>query len=325
MLVHTSTPGTQCQNLRGRLVAQSLRSHLLRRGHTLAPAVPRETGAQAVQDTLMLAALPPRPHAPQTVSLGLGLPKALQNGPATLLLTQSLYAELETFGGPNAWSAAGTLPLVLHGYTRAILMDRADVAASVGFAPWIPLALADRFPVTATLPSGTPDAPPRVLILDHNAPTGQAEVLRRALQDLDTPIRIAAPGSDHADMGAGLIADLHLHLGFGEGRAITALSPSDSLLSGAYTLVLPAEGIGAGQTLRSLCAGRSYVDLAPTLSELEVRARTMIDRLHAIRRSGDTQNPETARFAAVNAAVRAADTKRFDVVLDTRTAMQEAA
>ncbi|MCK0151970.1 hypothetical protein MWU54_18140, partial [Marivita sp. S6314] len=313
------------QGLRGRLMAQALRSHLHRRGHVLAPSVPRATGARAVQDALTLAALPPRPHAPHTVSLGLGLPQALAQGPATLLLTQALSAELETFGGPNAWSAAGTLPLVLQGYSRAILMDRADVAASVGFAPWIPLALADRFPVTAPLPGGTPETPPRILILDHNAPTGQAEVLRGALHDLDAAIRIAAPDSDHAGMGAGLTADLHLHLGFGEDCAITAFSPFDSLLSGAYTLVLPADGHGAGQTLRSLCAGRSYVDLAPNLSELEARARTMTGRLHAIRHSGDRQNPETARFAAANAAVRAADFKRFDAVLDDTAHLQEAA
>lgn len=323
MLVHTPTPGTQSQNLRGRLLAQALRSHLQRRGHTLAPAVPRETGAQAVQNSLTLAALPSRPHAPQTLSLGLGLPQALAQGPATLLLTQSLYAELETFGGANAYTAAGTLPLLLQGYTRAILMDRADVAASVGFAPWLPLALADRFPVTATRPKPADDSPPRVLILDHGAPTGQAEVLRRAFRDI--PVRIVRADSDHADMGAGLIADLHLHLGFGPDRAITAFSPFESLLSGAYTLVLPADGHGAGKTLRGLCAGRSYVDLAPTLSALRTKAHTMLGRLQAIRQSGDRQNPETARFAAANAAVRAADFKRFDAVLDDTSHRQEAA
>ena len=75
---------------------------------------------------------------------------------------------------------------------------------------------------------------------------------------------------------------------------------------GIALAILPADGHGAGQTLRGLCAGRSYVDLAPSLSELETRARTMLERLHAIRRSGDRQNPEIARFAALNAAVRAA-------------------
>lgn len=325
MLVHTPTPGTQSQSLRGRLLAQALRSHLQRRGHRLAPSVPRETGAQAVQDTLTLAALPPRPHAPKTVSLGLGLPQALAQGPATLLLTQSLFAELETFGGPSAWSAAGTLPLVLQGYTRAILTERADMAASVGFAPWIPLALADRFPVQATLPADTGDATPRILILDHGAPTGQAEVLRRALRNTGAALRIAAPDSDHADMGAGLVADLHLHLGYGEGRAVTAFSPFDSLLSGAYTLVQPARGVGAGKTLRGLCSGRSYVDLAPSLSDMESRARTMLDRLGAIRRSGGRQNPETARFSAMNAAERAADARRFDAVLDAAPDIREAA
>lgn len=325
MLIHTPDPGTLAQNLRGRLLSQSLRAYLHRRGDTLVPQVPRQTGTQAVQDTLTLAALPPRPHAPHTVSLGLGLPAALQNGPATLLLTQSLSAELETFGGSNAWSAAGTLPLILQGYTRVILTDRADVAASVGFAPWIPLSLADRFPVEATVPAGAPDAPPRILILDHGAPTGQAEVLRRALKDLDTSVRLVTRDSDHAEMGAGLVADLHLHLGYGPDRAVTGFSPFDSLLSGAYTLILPAQSLGAGKALRALCAGRSYGDLAPNLSELETRARTMLDRLHAIRSAGDRQNPEIARFAAVNAAARAADLKRFDAVLDTPLPVGKAA
>ena len=48
-------------------------------------------------------------------SIGLGLPEALRSGPAILLLTQSLSAELETFGAPEDWQAAGTLPLVLSG------------------------------------------------------------------------------------------------------------------------------------------------------------------------------------------------------------------
>lgn len=325
MLIFTSTVGSQAQSLRGRLLSQSLRRHLHRRGNTLVPACPRQTGAQAVQDTLTLAALPPRPHARQTVSLGLGLPQALEHGPATLLLTQSLCAELETFGGPGAWTAAGTLPLVLQGYSRAILLERADVAASVGFAPWIPLALADRFPVQATLPNGAPGTPPRILILDHGAPPGQGDVLRRALAGSGLPTRLISPDHDHGEIGAGLIADLHLHLGFGQGGAVTAFSPFDSLLSGAYTLILPARGMGAGKALRGLCEGRSYVDLAPSLSELEARARTMLARLHAIRQSGDMQNPEIARFAGANAAVRASDIKRFDAVLDTPLLMEQAA
>ena len=98
------------------------------------------------------------------------------------------------------------------------------MAGSVGFAPWIALALADRFPVAAPLPSGiAADTPPRILLLDHGAPAGQAEVLRRALHDLDCPLRIVTPDSDYAAMGAGLVADLHLHLGFGPDRPVTAL------------------------------------------------------------------------------------------------------
>lgn len=317
MRIHVPDPGTQGLSLRGRLLGQSLRAHLQRRGDTLLPPVPRQTGAAAVQETLCLAALPPRPHAPIEASLGLGLPEALKTGPALLLLTRALGAELETFGTPEDWQQAGTLPLVLQGYTRALLTDRADVAGSVGFAPWIALSLADRFPVTAPLPeSPAPGAAPRVLLLDHGAPAGQAEVLRRALQDTGCPLRLVTRDSDHASMGAGLVADLHLHLGFGPDRPVAAFSPHDSLLSGAYTLVLPAGGHGAGQALRSLCAGRSYGDLAPNLSELEHRARLMIARLQAIRRAGEGQNPELARFAAANAAARSADLRRFDAVLD---------
>jgi hypothetical protein len=326
MLIHLPDPGSQALSLRGRLLSQAIRAQLHRRGDTLLPPVPRRTGAQAVQDTLTLAALPPRPHATPALSLGLGLPQALCHGPATLLLCRSLGDELETFGDARAWEAAGTLPLVLQGYSRAILFERADMAGSVSFAPWIALALADRFPVLADLPRETgPATPPRILLFDHGAPEGQAEVLRRALSDLETPLRLVHAGSDHAGMGAGLVADLHLHLGFGPDRAVTGLSPFDSLLSGAYTLVLPATGHGAGPVLRALCAARSYGDLAPNLSELELRARAMLARITAIRKGGDPQNPELARFAALNAAARAESFKRFDAVLDAATAVEEAA
>ena len=324
MLIHVPDPASQSLSLRGRLLGQSLRTHLQRRGDTLLPPVPRRTGTQAVRDTLARAAMPPRPHARAEASLGLGLPDALANGPAILLLTRSLCAELETFGTPQDWQHAGTLPLLLQGYSRALLTDRADVAASVGFAPWITLALADRFPVSAPLPTGT-DPAPRILLLDHGAPKGQAEVLRRALADTACPLRIVTHDSDHAAMGAGLVADLHLHLGYGPDRAVAAFSPYDSLLSGAYTLVLPATGLGAGQILRALCAARSYGDLAPGLSELETRTRLMLARLRAIRAAGDGQNPERARFAAANAAARAADFARFDAVLDAPAPMQDAA
>ncbi|MCL3883966.1 hypothetical protein [Marivita sp. GX14005] len=326
MLIHLPDPDTQTLPLRGRLLGQALRAHLKRRGETLLTPVPRRTGARAVQDTMTLAALPARPQGRAAVSLGLGLPQALQHGPATLLLTASLADELHSFAGPEAFAAAGTLPLVLQGYGRAIVIDRADMAGSVGFAPWITLELADRFPVDAALPeAAAPGAPPRILILDHGAPAGQAEVLRRALSSEAAQIRIAHAQSDHAAMGAGLVADLHLHLGYGPDRAITALSPFDSLISGAYTLVLPDAGQRAGPDLRKLCAARSYGDLAPGLSELETRARAMLARIRAIRDTGARQNPEQARFAAQNAAARSEALRRFDAVLDAPRAGQEAA
>jgi hypothetical protein len=323
MLIHLPTPDSQSLTLRARLLDRALRAHLHRRGDRLLPPVPRRTGPQAVADTVTRAALPPRPHAPDVASLGLGLPDALRDGPATLLLTQPLSAELETFGGPNAWDRAGTLPLVLQGYSRAIVTDRAAVAGSVGFAPWIPIALADGFPVDAPRP--TPDT--RILILDHGAPAGQAEVLHRALLPLGLPLTRLSHDSAPADTAPG--ADLHLHLGFGPDRPVAALSPTDSLLSGAYSLVLPAPGHGAGKTLRALCAARSYGDLAPSLSELETRARTLLDRITAIRASGSSQttgqNPELARFAAANASARSEALKRFDTVLDAAPPKAEAA
>jgi hypothetical protein len=321
MLIHLPTQDSQSLSLRGRLLDRALRAHLHRRGDTLLPPVPRQTGPRAVADTATLSALPPRPHAPPVVSLGLGLPEALRQGPATLLLTQALCAELETFGGPEAWEAAGTLPLVLHGYARVLVTDRADVAGSVGFAPWLPLALADGFPVDAPRPA--PDT--RILILDHGAPTGQAEVLYRALRTLDLPLSRIRHDSDPSTPDDVLTADLHLHLGYGADRPVAGLSPTDSLLSGAYTLVLPAPGHGAGKTLRALCAARSYGDLAPSLSELETRARALLDRLAAIRAAGSSQNPELARFGAANAGARAEALNRFDAVLDAPLPTREAA
>lgn len=323
MLIHLPTQDSQSLTLRGRLLDRALRAHLLRRGDRLLPPVPRRTGPQGVADTATLAALPPRPHAPDVASLGLGLPDALRDRPATLLLTQPLSAELETFGGPNAWEAAGTLPLVLQGYARAIVTDRAAVAGSVGFTPWLPLALADGFPVD--VPHPTPDT--RILILDHGAPAGQAEVLHRALQPLGLPLSRLSHDSDPTGTAPG--ADLHLHLGFGPDRPVAALSPADSLLCGAYTLVLPAPGHGAGKALRALCAARSYGDLAPSLSELETRARTLLDRITAIRAAGSSQttgqNPELARFAAANAGARAEALNRFDAALDAPLPTAEAA
>ena len=325
MQIHVPDPSTLNQPLRARLLGQTLRGHLKRRGHDIRPSVPRQTGVGAVQVTCTRAALPAKPHAPATASLGLGLTEALAQGRATLLLCQSLYAELETLAEADAWAAAGTLPLLLQGYTRAIVLERANMAGSIGFAPWLPLELVDGLPVLASHPVRlSPDSPPRILILDHGAPEGQAEVLRRALSDLGLPLRLITPGSDHASMGAGLVADLHLHLGFGAGRAVTALSPADSLLSGVYTLVLPAAGHGAGQALRALMAGRSYGDLAPSLSELERRARAILTRMAAIRSAGEATNPELARYAARNAADRAAAFKRFDAVFDTTTLEQAA-
>lgn len=323
MLIHLPTLDSQSLTLRGRLLDRALRAHLLRRGDRLLLPVPRRTGPQAVADTATLAALPPRPHAPQVASLGLGLPEALRHGPATLLLTQTLCAELETFGGPNAWDTAGTVPLVLSGYARAIVTDRADVAGSVGFAPWLPLALADGFPVDAPQPSAAADMRARILILDHGAPPGQADVLRRALQPLGLPLHSLAQGSAPTDTAPS--ADLHLHLGYGADRPVTGLSPTDSLLSGAYTLVLTAPGHAAGKALRALCAARSYGDLAPSLSELEARAHSFLNRLDAIRASGTSRNPELARFAAQNAGARAEALKRFDAVLDAPLPAQEAA
>ena len=75
----------------------------------------------------------------------------------------------------------------------------------------------------------------------------------------------------------------------------------------------------------ALCAARSYGDLAPSLSELETRARALLDRLAAIRAAGSSQNPELARFGAANAGARAEALNRFDAVLDAPLPTREAA
>lgn len=340
MLIHLPTPDSQNLGLRARLLDRALRAHLHRRGDVLLPATPCQTGPEAVTTTALYAAMPPRPHAPKQAALGLGLPQALHDGPATLLLTQPLCTALETFGGPDprVWATAGTVPLVLQGYARAIVLDRADLAGTAGFAPWLPLALADGFPVDAPRPALGSGAQTRILILDHGAPAGQAEVLHRALRLRNLPITCLTQDSP-ADMEeTALSAALHLHLGFGPARPVTAFSPTDSLLSGAYTLVLPAQGYGAGKALRTLCTARSYGDLAPTLSELEARAHVMLDRLETIRQSHQSAkdpraqpgqnrapNPELARFGTLNAEARTEALKRFDALLDTAHPTQEAA
>lgn len=312
MQIHLPDPRDTALPLRARLLRNALLAHLHGRGDLLHAPVPRATGPRAVAETALLAALPAAPHAVPAASLGLGLSQALERGPARLLLLRPLEAELADFAGPEGWGDAQPGD-VLRGYADAILLDRADLPGSVGFAPWIRLSLADRFPVEAPVPGPAAEADPRLLILDHGAPRGQARALARVLADLGPSVTLAEgqEGGEHA-----LAADLHIHLGYGPDRAVHGFSPFDSLMAGLYTLVLTVPDRAPGGALQEAVAARSYAALPDSLPALEARAREMVARWRAIRATGQALNPETRRFAAQNAAYRAACLARFDRLLD---------
>lgn len=306
-------------SLRDALLRESLLTYVTRMAPSTYPEVEdigdEETGLGPIS---AVGLLPPARGAKKSLFVGLANAPARMLERNLLVLTRALDAELRDFGRRNGLAdPRGDLRTkeALRAFDAAILIERTAAAGAVGFAPWLPLRLADRFPVMLGR-VGALDKPARTLLIDH----GHGRASLRA--ELDATARTAGPlsviaaadGPTAANAEA-LTADVHIHFGFSNHAAPVALTPLDSMMNGAYTLIVPREPQGphsAGQAIQREAESRSYVAIADTAAAARRVLEAFLGRVGAVHRQKLSFNPEIRRFEQINERYVAQCLRRFE-------------
>ncbi len=300
--------------LRERLLRASVAAHL----SLLAPD--RIAGIEVVEDDPAslsrigdLAFLPAAGHGPPLLSIGLVAHEDLVRTRPLIVCTRALGAELKALTGRCAEAPTRDIRWVegvVGIYTRAIFLDRFDLADSLGFAPWTSFRLVDGFPVKIPEPSSPPAPELRLLLVDHGAADDTAaacipETLARRLGagfeviDLQRDAPHATAPRDLPE------ADLHVHVNYARTKPVFGFSPEDSILSGFYTIVQPTRDGArqfAGQRLTAIVAKRSYAQTLSPQDDLATAICGMARRITALGNSARAGNPELENFRRANAA-----------------------
>lgn len=316
MQIHFSSLADRPQTARSLLLRQSLRDWCgSRRQARFTGTDDLPDGATPVAVLAGLSAFAPARHARTALFVGLANAPEAHLGRNILVCARPLRAEIEDFGLRLAAGGETGLPdlwwrSLLRNFHCAILLDRSDFAASAGFAPWIPLVLADRFPVVLPRRTDTAGAD-HVLILNHD-PAADAQQMRRSYGALAETARLSVLSPETpapADLAEMLAAPVHIHHGYSNHQRATGLSPFDSLANGIYTVVLPPEEatLGAvGHELQQEAATRGYALLTADRTAALAFARRALDRLAMLARGNMHINPEIQRLERLNAEYLAA-------------------
>lgn len=189
---------------------------------------------------------------------------------------------------------------ILRNFERCIFVNEADFRASVGFSPWVEMALAANVPVRLPRPRlSHDDHALDVAIFVHDAGArDQAAELHRALAAVSQPhlIQLDDPAellSRHANSA------LHIHCGYAEAQDTPLINPFDSIVSGVYCMVYGQPG-GLSSVLRQLFELRSYTQCYNSIDDLTRATQKTHERLLGLRESGVRFNPEIKRFETAN-------------------------
>ncbi len=307
-------PGTGRQGIRDLLLSDSLLK-------TLNEFVPdqlddvlrRDEDADTgpVDDLLRLKAMVPPRRRKYHLFVGLNGDAQAHLNRNILFCTRPLTEEMADFArrhGLDLKSRGDWCRQVLENFEQVVFFDRFHLAASIGFAPWIKMALVDQFPIRlqTILPTRSVRKKPRILLLDHRLPEkGQAPV-QDDYRTLEKHADLCwLTGTEtREELLDKFSADIHLHCGFSNRRA-AELSPLDSIMAPTYTIILPDTHnengeLQAGNCLAGLVEGCSYVKYATDLEDTITTARDMIRRISAIAESNIPFNPEMRRFQRRN-------------------------
>ena len=313
--------------LRERLLRSAVTAHL----SGLAPDSIAEIDAIEEDDPATLALfgdlafLPPAARVPPLISLGLVAHPDLARTRPKLVCTRPLGAELkalaqrcdaETTRHPR-WTEG-----VLGLFERVVFVDRFHLAQSLGFSPWASFGMVDHYPLP--LPAPDPgDGEIRLLVIDHGIDNDETatvapEALARALGSGHEVIDLRRAGEGAAAAEQLPAADLHVHLNYANLRPVNGVTPQDSILSGAYTIVQPVRDSGTsllGQKLAALVDARSYARALSPEENPVPAIRDMARRIATLRASPGGGNPEIETHTGDNAARRTKAMAAFEAEL----------
>jgi hypothetical protein len=250
----------------------------------------------------------------------LGLVNAPQDmaGCNTLVVTRSLKAEVRAFFdrmGLAQGKRLGAARDILKGFDKVVVCDRGELEESLGFAPWAQIALVDQFLIKVEISASSPVTGNAVVFEHPGADPADVEAtVRMASTLLPTTVLASSDKLDSTSLKA-MQAPIHIHVGFSHRLPCTALSPLDSLVSGAYTAVVDRDNAGiacAGDIVLREVAARPYAKVVTKVSKLEVELRRLVQRYAAVESQGLQFNPEIQRFAKMNENLIVDGTRRLE-------------
>lgn len=289
--------------LRRKLLGDTLFEYLRSRADATEASVMADDLA-AGSETLFLGlgALPPKRDAAHRIFLGLTAAPQKMLGRNTLVCLRPLAEELEALAARQpglAEASAMWCGDVLANFDCCVFVEYSDYRASVGFEPWIPLHMAQGFPVLLGLAPPPKDTPP-VCVFVHSSEdevVEDAQTACAALEVYGDVIMVTsqtAPPEQVLEPGG-----IHLHFGYSRFRTKAVLTPYDSLANGNYCIVFSASEKLSDNLLKHIGL-RSYAEVLSDPDDLVSRVRKIKERVSSFNSAGLRFNPEIARFNAMN-------------------------
>ncbi len=291
---------------RARLLQDTLKNYFGPRADNAdAPVVIEETDPGALSLLLGMRSLSQGYTPHQSLFVGLHCAPRQMTGRNTLICMRPLRDELAMFAEryPEVTTlGSGWCRDLLRNFARCIFVDHTHFRASVGFAPWVNLALAPHVPVRLPVPPlpASAEGEMEVAIFVHDPLLGaRGEELVERLGRVAKPRIVTASAPPTDGMMALAHAPVHIHCGYNERQQTPLLTPFDSTVSGVYTVIYD-DPTKLRAILRQLLEQRSYATCVNNPDEVHRITRQVADLLSGLKEAGVRFNPEVKRFETLN-------------------------
>lgn len=270
-----------------------------------APVVVEETNQGALDLLVGMRSLSQGYTRHQSLFVGLHCAPRQMTGRNTLICLRPLRDELAIFAErhPDVTAlGSGWCRDLLRNFARCIFVDHTHLRASVGFAPWVNMALAPHVPVRLPVSSLSTSTGSKieVAMFVHDAqPSERVEELTEKLARVAKVKTVMAKTMPADGLKSFANVPIHVHCGYDERQPTPLLTPFDSTVSGIYTIVHDKPENIRG-TLRQLLEQRSYATCINNIEEAKRLTQRIADMLSSLKEAGMRFNPEIKRFESLN-------------------------
>jgi len=266
----------------------------------------RESGSSVIEME-SLSGFPASKRAEAVVFNGLiNAPQEI-TGNNFLICSQSLPDELREFSRRNIKTEdtnKNWIKNILSNFKKVIVLGEAEFADSASFMPWVPVEAIREFPIFLQ-GANKYNTKISVLLIHHRGPHDESlsERLRSELEMSCDIIEISKINIYDIELEAVLNADIHIHVGYSVLEQTRTLSPLDSIVNNAYTIVLvdiSNKDIQVSPKVRQAANMRTSVSIVDTAKDLIDCSNKALRRLTEIKKNNLSVNPELAKFASEN-------------------------